>query len=256
MNILRPNSSLLKPLRFGKIPITQFILPVNVISRSYIASSPSLHSSLLQKIPTYKSSILPYSTKSAPPPPPSPPHDKDFKGKRILNRITRAFTFSLSSVIVLGAAAIALLVIYLILSELLLPSGDTRTFNKAVKLVEKNEQAQKALGFPAGERLKAYGIVAADKWVRNRPVQSSKTRTKDGKDHLVMKFQVETDTGRTGVVTLEQVDNSWWKTEFEYMALDVRGHRRIYIIEPEKPNIARLGKGSGFLGLNWGPKKD
>ncbi|KAI5949686.1 TIM21 [Candida margitis] len=201
MNILRSNPLLLRPLRLGKLPVTQFILPANIIARSYITSSPSPQPLLLQKLPNFKSSILQYSTKTAPPPPPA--HDKDFKGKRILNRITRAFTFSLSSVIVLGAAAVALLVIYLILSELLLPSGDTRTFNKAVKLIEQNEQAQKTLGFPAGERLKAYGMVAADKWVRNRPVQSSKTRGKDGKDHLVMKFQVETSTGRIGVAIEE-----------------------------------------------------
>ncbi|CAL1196830.1 TIM21 family protein [Candida parapsilosis] len=254
MNALKQNSLLLKSVKFGRIPAARLVLPVRVLSRFYLTSSPASHSLLFQNFPDRKSSILRYSTKTAPPP--QPPHDKDFKGKRILNRITRAFTFSLSSVIVLGAAAIALLVIYLILSELLLPSGDTRTFNKAVKLVEQNEQAQKALQFSAGERLKAYGIVAADKWVRNRPVQSSKAKGKDGKDHLVMKFQVESDTGGIGVVTLEQVDNSWWNTKFEYMALDVRGYRRIYIIEPERPEIARLGKGSGFLGLNWGPKKD
>ncbi|KAI5967084.1 TIM21 [Candida theae] len=225
MNIIRTNYALLRPLRFKKVPMTQFILPINVLSRSYLTTPSPSHPFSLQKSSHYNP-VFHYSTKTAPPPPPPPPqhpHDKNLKGKRILNRISRAFTFSLSSVIVLGAAAIALLVIYLILSELFLPSGDTRTFNKAVKLVEQNEQAQVALGFPKGERLKAYGLVAADKWVRNRPVQSSKTRTKDGKDHLVMKFQVETSTGRIGVVTLEQVDNSWWNTEFEYMALDVSG---------------------------------
>ncbi|KAG5421781.1 TIM21 [Candida metapsilosis] len=234
MNIIRPNSILLKRVRFGKFPIAQITSPVKVLSRSYLTAPPSSSLTfLLQKYPHYKSSILRYSTKTAPPPPPHPPHphDKDYKGKRILNRITRAFTFSFSSLLVLGAAGIALLVIYLILSELLLPSGDTRTFNKAVKLVEQNEKAQQALGFPAGERLKAYGLVAADRWVRNRPVQSSKTRTKDGKDHLVMKFQVETSTGRTGVVTLEQVDNSWWNTEFEYMALDNWQRFRVFGIE-------------------------
>lgn len=89
----------------------------------------------------------------------------------------------------------AILVVSLILSELFLPSGDTRTFNKAVRLIQENEHAQRALVFPQGERLKAYGIVAADRWVRNRPVQSVKTKHKDGKDHLLMKFQVESDSG-------------------------------------------------------------
>ncbi|RCK56151.1 Mitochondrial import inner membrane translocase subunit TIM21 [Candida viswanathii] len=222
------------------------------------------------RTPILKPSIIPtlyvrslrlhfYSTKTAPPPPPppSPPHDKNVKGKRLLNRISRAFTFSLSTLLVMGAAGVAILVVSLILSELFLPSGDTRTFNKAVRLIEDNEQAQKALVFPKGERLKAYGIVAADKWVRNRPVQSVKTKHKDGKDHLLMKFQVESDSGNYGVVTLEQVDNSMWSTEFEYIALDVPGFRRIYIIEPPASQmLPKIGGGSGFLGLNWGPKKE
>lgn len=138
-----------------------------------------------------------------------------------------------------------------------MPSGDTRTFNKAVRLIQENEHAQRALVFPQGERLKAYGIVAADRWVRNRPVQSVKTKHKDGKDHLLMKFQVESDSGNYGVVTLEQVDNSMWSTEFEYIALDVPGFKRIYIIEPPTSQmLPKIGGGSGFLGLNWGPKKD
>lgn len=196
-----------------------------------------------------------YSTKRAPPP--QPPQDKNAKGKKILNRISRAFTFSLSTLLVVGAAGISVLVVALILSELFLPSGDTRTFNKAVKLIEKNEQAQKALNFQLGQRLKAYGIVSADKWVRNRPVQSVKTKRKDGKDHLIMKFQVESDNGKYGVVSLEQIDNSMWNTEFEYISLDVPGFKRIYIIEPPKNQlIPKIGGGSGFLGLNWGPKKD
>ena len=47
----------------------------------------------------------------------------------------------------MGAAGVAILVVSLILSELFLPSGDTRTFNKAVRLIEENEQAQKRLYF-------------------------------------------------------------------------------------------------------------
>ncbi|KAK6202663.1 TIM21-domain-containing protein [Scheffersomyces amazonensis] len=208
-----------------------------------------------------------YSTKttaSSPPPPPPPsdnstPHDKNAKGKVILKRASRAFTFSLSSLIVLGGTGIALLVVYLILSELLLPSGDTRTFNKAVKLVEKNELAQKLLDFKKGDRLKAYGEVAGDRWVRNRPVQSIRTKAKDGKDHLVMKFHVESDNGKHGRVTLEQIDTSFWSSEFAYISLEVAGGKRIYIIEPKfqsKNYVPPVSNSTGFLGLKWGPKRD
>lgn len=201
-----------------------------------------------------------YSTKSAPPPPPPPPtsHDKNAKGKAILNRVSRVFTFSFSSLLVVGALAIAILVLYLILSELFLPSGDTKTFNKAVKLVEQHTQAQQALQLEPGRRLKAYGETAGDKWVRNRPVQSIRSKGKDGNDHLVMKFHVESDAGRHGTVTLEQIDTSFWSLEFAYVALDVRGSKRIYIIEPkfQARNYVPRQRGLGFLGLKWGPKKD
>lgn len=200
-----------------------------------------------------------YSTKTAPPPPPPPPpHDKNAKGKLLLNRILRFFTFSVSTALVIGALGVSSLVIYLIFSELFLPSGDTRTFNKAVKLIEKNELVQKELGFKSGDRLKAYGMVAADKWVRNRPVQSVRKQGSDGNDHLVMRFRVESPLGRFGDVTLEQIDTSFWSAQFAYIALDTPHKKRIYVIEPKfaTKNYVPKREGGGFLGLKWGPKKD
>lgn len=244
-----------------------YIRPISAISTRLLLLMPNknvnqsnLHiprqtSSILKQLKSYQL----YSTKTAPPPPP-PPHDKNAKGKLIFSRITRAFTFSLSSVLVLGALVVALLVIYLILSELFLPSGETKTFNKAVKLIEKNESAQKALQFESGERLKAYGEVGGDKWVRNRPVQAVRSQGKDGKEHLLMKFHVESDNGKHGSVVLEQIDTSFWSSEFAYIALDTAQSKRIYIVEPkylENGLSSRFSSGgSGFLGLKWGPKKD
>ncbi|OVF07443.1 putative mitochondrial import inner membrane translocase subunit [Clavispora lusitaniae] len=203
-----------------------------------------------------------YSTKTAPPPPPPPPADKNARGKAILNRISRIFTFSISSILVVGALGVAGLVVYLILSELFLPSGDTKTFNKAVKLIESNEQAQKALNFNPGERLRAYGEVPGDKWVRNRPVQSVRKKGADGKDHLLMRFHVESNSGKHASVVLEQIDTSFWSSEFAYIALELPSKHRMYIVEPKfspneyVPRSSGLGKSNGFLGLKWGPKKD
>lgn len=163
---------------------------------------------------------------------------------------------------VVGALGVSALVISLIFSELFLPSGDTRTFNKAVKLVQESEVAQQALGFAPGDRLKAYGIVASDRWVRNRPVQSVRTKGQDGKDHLGMRFEVETPAGRHASVVLEQIDTSFWRSEFAYIALDLHNGKRVYVINPKfsssnyVPRGNGLGKGSGFLGLKWGPTKD
>lgn len=206
---------------------------------------------------SFQISTMKYSTKTAPPPPPPPTsHDKNAKGKLLLNRITRAFTFSLSSLLVVGALGVAILVISLIFSELFLPSGDTRTFNKALKLIEKSEVAQKALNFQSGDRLKAYGMVGGDRWVRNRPIQSTKAKAKDGKEHLYMKFHVESDKGKQGTIMLEQIETSFWGSEFAYIALDMPRSKRIYIVEP-KLQANPLSNGNvGFLGVKWGPRKD
>lgn len=205
------------------------------------------------------------SLSTATPPPPPPPFteaNKNRKGAIILDGISRAFTFSFSSILVVGASGIALLVLYLIFSELFLPSGDTKTFNKTVGMVQDSKLAQEALGFTQGERLRAYGEVVGDKWVRNRPAQTMRKRGTDGKDYLVMKFHVEANGGKHGSVTIEQVDYSFWTTEILYCALDIPGEKRIYIKEPKFKPSKYVPKGSGFsskggfLGLSWGPKKD
>lgn len=231
--------------------------PTLLMASSFRSNQFLKPSSILLK--TYRT----YSTKTAPPPPPPPPtgsiKDKNAKGKVLLNRISRAITFSASSVLVIGAAGVALLVVYLILSELFLPSGDTKTFNKAIKLVESNEQAQKELGFGTGERLKAYGEGPAGKWVRNRPVQSIRMKDKDGKDRMVMRFHVESSKGLHGTVSLEQIDQTFWSSEFAYIALDIPNRKRIYIIEPKfqsKNYVPKFNQDGGFLGLKWGPKKE
>lgn len=237
-------------------------VPFSIRAYSFLSSSRNLGAvGQLSFSPLSLMSFAKYSTKTAPPPPP-PPSDKDARGKAILNRISRIFTFSISSILVVGALGVAGLVVYLILSELFLPSGDTKTFNKAVKLIELNEAAQKALQFEAGERLKAYGEVPGDKWVRNRPVQSTRKKGADGKDHLLMRFHVESNSGKHASVVLEQIDESFWSSEFAYIALDLPSRHRLYIVDPKfspseyVPRSAALGNNSGFLGLKWGPKKD
>lgn len=200
-----------------------------------------------------------YSTASAPPPPPPP---KNAKSMKILSTISRFATFSISSLLVVGALGVSGMVIYLMFSELFLPSGETKTFNKALKVIESSEVAQKSLNFAPGERLKAYGDVPGDKWVRNRPIQSARKKSADGKDIMVVKFHVETKSGKHATVLVEQIDTSFWTSEFSYIALDIYGGKRVYVVEPKfssknlVPRGSGLGSGSGFLGLNWGPKKD
>ena len=232
------------------------IAPLGLRAFSQPVVAPAPRPSARFTKPLIRAEFRHYSTKTAAPGP-----DKDAKGKALLHKITGFTTFSALLLLVVAGALFCVFILYLILSELFLPSGDTKTFNKAVSLVEQNVQAQEALGMQPGERLKAYGEIAGDKWVRNRPVQSVRQKGQDGKDHLAMRFHVESDAGKHATVYLEQIDTSFWASEFAYVAVELPSKKRIYVVEPKfasKNYVPRAGvfSGLGFLGLSWGPKKD
>lgn len=176
-------------------------------------------------------------------------------------KIKTAFSFTFSTTLVLGGVTLSGLVIYLVLSELLLPSGDTQVFNHAVSLVEKDPNVQKLLGFEEGTRLKAYGETnGGDKWTRNRPIASQRSEDRQGKEHLFMRFHVEHDN-KVASVQLETVQADVLHPEFRYIFVDVPGQKRTYVIEPPKQKSfigSRLSGNdpdAGFLGVKWGPKK-
>lgn len=171
-------------------------------------------------------------------------------------RIKTASTFAFATTVVLGATALAGLVIYLVVAEIVLPSGDTQVFNKAVGLIEKDIKAQELLKMEPGARLKAYGESSDNKWTRNRPIASTRRVDKSGKEHLFMRFHVESKA-KHGSVQLETVQADVLHPEYSYIYLDVPGEKRHYIIAPPKPKL--LGSrdpNTGFLGVKWGPKSN
>lgn len=170
-------------------------------------------------------------------------------------RIKTASTFAVATTVVLGAAGLAGLVIYLVVSEIVLPSGDTQVFNKAVSLIEKDEKAQELLQLEKGKRLKAYGESSDNKWTRNRPIASTRRVDKSGKEHLFMRFHVESGT-KHGAVQLETIQADVLHPEYSYIYLDVPGEKRHYIIAPPRPKLlGSRDQNTGFLGVKWGPKK-
>ncbi|CCH45631.1 Mitochondrial import inner membrane translocase subunit tim-21 [Wickerhamomyces ciferrii] len=180
---------------------------------------------------------------------------KDSKPKIPLwARIKTASTFAIATTVVLGATGLAGLVIYLVVSEIVLPSGDTQVFNKAVGLIEKDEKCQELLNLEKGSRLKAYGESSDNKWTRNRPISSTRRMDKSGKEHLFMRFHVESPT-KHGSVQLETIQADVLHPEYSYIYLDVPGEKRQYIINPPRPNLlGSRDQNTGFLGVKWGPK--
>ncbi|KAI0463971.1 hypothetical protein LJB42_002982 [Komagataella kurtzmanii] len=173
-------------------------------------------------------------------------------GPSLFLRIKNAVTFTASTALVIGALGLAGISLYLLFSELFLPSGDTTTFNHAVTLVEKDPGAQKLLQIDPGTRLKAFGEATGDKWTRNRPLRTSRRIGKDGYERILMRFHVESDN-QVGVVSLEAVDKTVFDQEFAYVYLDVPGKKRYYIISPQLP---KKTENTGFLGVKWGPKSN
>lgn len=172
------------------------------------------------------------------------------------SKFKRATTFTISTIAVIGASGLALIVIYLLFAEIVFPSGDTQTFNRAVQLVESDKLSQDLLNISDGERLKLYGETTGDLWTRNRPISSVRRQGKDGKEHVLMRFNVESKS-KTGTVQLEAIDYSIWNQEFSYIILDVPGENRHFIVKPKSaPSLIKKDKDAGFLGVKWGPKKD
>ncbi|KAG7816798.1 hypothetical protein KL928_004262 [Ogataea angusta] len=186
-------------------------------------------------------------------------------GFSFLNNFVRGSKFLVSSSIVLLALGVSSVSLYLVFSELFSPSGETSTFNRVVSMIEKNEEALTLLGYSKEEiesgkhiRLKAYGYAAGDKWTRNRPIQATKYLAKDNKEHMLMKFFVESDY-KVAVVQLEAIEENFVEQQLVYVALDVKGQKRFYLVGGPKSSSVnkRLGlmNESGFLGVKWGNKK-
>ncbi|CDO92265.1 unnamed protein product [Kluyveromyces dobzhanskii CBS 2104] len=170
----------------------------------------------------------------------------------------RAFTtFTFSGLLVIGATGIAGIVIYLIGAELFSPSGDTQIFNRAVTKVENDELARKLLkcndSETSTERLKAYGeILTDDRWTRNRPISSTRRVDKEGKEHYLMRFHVESKQ-KMGIVHVEARESDVnYQPDFVSMYLDIPGEKRHYLVKPK----VSIVKPKGFLGVNWGPRKN
>ncbi|KAG0661200.1 mitochondrial import inner membrane translocase subunit tim21 [Maudiozyma exigua] len=171
-------------------------------------------------------------------------------------KLKNATTFTLSGVLVIGAIGISTIVIYLIGSELFSPSGDTQLFNRAVSLVQKDKQLRELLQSNDtlyNERLKAYGeMITHDRWTRNRPIVSKRRLDKDGNVHCFLRFHIESKK-KIGLVHCEAVEKQGsLLPDFISLYVDIKGEKRYFII---KPKLKKEPKASGFLGVNWGPKK-
>ncbi|CCK70139.1 Tim21p KNAG_0D03930 [Huiozyma naganishii CBS 8797] len=159
-------------------------------------------------------------------------------------RTKRAGTFTASGVAVVGGTAVTAVVLYLVGSELFSPNGDTQLFNRAVTLVEQDPVARELLqcaDTPGhNERLKAYGeLITNDRWTRNRPIRSRRQLDNEGRTHVLLRFHLESKR-HVALVHVDAVEeSSVSKPAFVNVYVDVRGHKRHYVVKPKLNKSAR-----------------
>lgn len=187
------------------------------------------------------------------------------RANRIIYHVKAGSRLLLSSWLIIIAGGATLVTSYLLATELFSPSGETSTFNRVVNLIEKDELSLKLLGYNdeeiknGGIRLKAYGGTNPDMWTRNKPVQATKFTGKDNKEHMIMRFFVESNK-TIGVVNLEAIEENFIEQELIFVSIDVKGKKHYLVGGPQltyaQRNLNLFNSSNGFLGVKWGTKKD
>ncbi|MCJ1464497.1 mitochondrial import inner membrane translocase subunit tim21 [Pseudocyphellaria aurata] len=139
-------------------------------------------------------------------------------------------------------------VIYYLYTGVFSSESKVAHFNRAVDKVRADPRATDILGNKG--KIRAFGEPTSNKWARARPIASTLRKDGTGTEHWLMHFYVE-GSSRSGVVNVHLIKRPG-QTEFEYkyLALDVKGHERIYL---ENADVVQKAKQSSLrtFGVNW-----
>ncbi|OJJ46612.1 hypothetical protein ASPZODRAFT_66881 [Penicilliopsis zonata CBS 506.65] len=162
-------------------------------------------------------------------------------------KVSRATQQSVNFMVVLAGAVLTGGVFYLLFTEVFSPNSSTWQFEKAVDRIKEDSRCTDLLG--DRREIKAYGEETGSKWARNRPIATSQEKDRFGREHLRMNFHVE-GPRNSGVVFVHMVKsqetNQW---EYVLLALDVRGHSRIYL--EHAADKAGGSKALKIFGIQW-----
>ncbi|KAI9876979.1 MAG: mitochondrial import inner membrane translocase subunit tim21 [Pleopsidium flavum] len=140
-------------------------------------------------------------------------------------------------------------VVMFLYSEVFSSDSKTSHFNRAVNRVKKDSRCTELLG--SSNKIKAYGEPTWNKWARARPIASTVQQDRGGADHLIMHFNVEGPLN-TGVVNLHMIKQpNHSDFEYKYLALDVKGHPRIYLENANAAQERLKKKGTTIFGIRW-----
>ncbi|KZF25435.1 TIM21-domain-containing protein [Xylona heveae TC161] len=147
---------------------------------------------------------------------------------------------------VVGTGAVAVF----LYTDVFSPESKTNHFNRAVDRVKADSRCVELLG--DSKKIKAHGEgQTTSNWAMARPIASTVQKDRTGTEHLLMHFHVEGPIDK-GVVSLHMTKRpGQHEFEYKYLALDVKGHQRLYLENADaRPDGS--GKSSGKLfGVRW-----
>jgi import inner membrane translocase subunit TIM21 len=121
---------------------------------------------------------------------------------------------------------------YFLFSDVFSPDSKTAHFNRAVTLIRSDSRCEALLG--PSSQIAAYGEASWSRLARNRYISSTTETDKWGTEHLRFRFYVEGPLGQ-GVVHVHLIKRpSQSEYEYQELAVDVKGHQRVNLIEEEK----------------------
>ncbi|KAH8804943.1 TIM21-domain-containing protein [Xylogone sp. PMI_703] len=181
--------------------------------------------------------------------------------EKVARTTQQTFNFSM---LVVGAVLTGG-VAYFMYTDVFSPDSKTSHFNRAVDQVKRDSRCIELLG--DSKKITAYGEPTWNKWRRARPIASTIQKDQRGVEHLKMHFNVslprakcELDLTRlqvegplnTGVVNLHMIKRpSDHEFVYKYLAVDVKGHPRIWLENADtKPDSPGKSK-TRFFGVEW-----
>ncbi|KAH7121204.1 TIM21-domain-containing protein [Dendryphion nanum] len=163
-------------------------------------------------------------------------------GEKAARATQQSFNFAIiiTGVVLTGGVG------YFLFSDIFSPSSKTAHFNRATTRIRQSRECTALLG--PSDQIYSYGEASWSRWARNRFIHSTNETDKWGTEHLRIRFYVEGPKGQ-GVVHVHLARKPS-QADYEYvtLAVDVKGHQRIYLENAEegKSNVAPK-----ILGVRW-----
>ena len=165
-------------------------------------------------------------------------------GEKVVRSTQQSFNFAIIVVGMIATGGVA----WFLYQEVFSTDSKTYHFNEAHARIKADPRCIEVLG--DAKKIRAYGEATWNRWTRNRHIASRTERDGAGTEHLIMHFNVEGPKEK-GVVRLHMTkEKGQHKFEYNYLALDVKGHQRIYL--ENKDLVEAEGRKSGrMFGVKW-----